>query len=78
VGGRGRQIFEFKISLVYRVPEQPVLHRETLSQSDNSNNINTAQYSMAERERFLFKHNMSYFIHDQRGTAKPWLSLSLV
>ena len=29
--GRGRQTFELKASLVYRVPGQPGLHRETLS-----------------------------------------------
>jgi hypothetical protein len=31
LGGRGRQISEFKASLVYRVPGKPGLHRETLS-----------------------------------------------
>jgi hypothetical protein len=30
--GRGRQISEFEASLVYKVPGQPGLHRETLSQ----------------------------------------------
>jgi hypothetical protein len=33
LGGRGRQISEFKASLIYRVPGQPGLHRETLSQN---------------------------------------------
>jgi hypothetical protein len=32
LGGRGRWISEFEASLVYRVQEQPGLHRETLSQ----------------------------------------------
>jgi hypothetical protein len=32
LGGGGRWISEFKASLVYRVPGQPGLHRETLSQ----------------------------------------------
>jgi hypothetical protein len=31
LGGRGRWISEFEASLVYRVPGQPGLHRETLS-----------------------------------------------
>jgi hypothetical protein len=31
LGGRGRQISDFEASLVYRVPGQPGLHRETLS-----------------------------------------------
>jgi hypothetical protein len=31
LGGRGRQISEFKASLVYRVPGQLGLYRETLS-----------------------------------------------
>jgi hypothetical protein len=30
LGGRDRQISEFKASLVYRVPGQPGLQRETL------------------------------------------------
>jgi len=30
LGGRGRQISEFKAILVYRVPGQPGLYRETL------------------------------------------------
>jgi hypothetical protein len=32
LGGRGRRISEFKACLVYRVPRQPGLYRETLSQ----------------------------------------------
>jgi hypothetical protein len=32
LGGRGRQISEFKASLVYRVPGHPGVHREILSQ----------------------------------------------
>jgi hypothetical protein len=31
LGGRGRWISEFEASLVYRVPGQPGLYRETLS-----------------------------------------------
>jgi hypothetical protein len=31
LGGRGRQISEFEASLVYRVPGQPEIFRETLS-----------------------------------------------
>jgi hypothetical protein len=29
-GGRGRHNFEFEASLLYRIPGQPGLHRETL------------------------------------------------
>ena len=35
LGGRGRQISEFKASLVYKIPGQAGLHRETLSQKLN-------------------------------------------
>jgi hypothetical protein len=31
LGGRGRRISEFEASLVYRVPGQPGLYRETLA-----------------------------------------------
>jgi hypothetical protein len=34
LGGRGGQISEFKASLVYRVPRQPGLYKETLSQKE--------------------------------------------
>jgi hypothetical protein len=36
LGGRGKQIFEFEAILVYRVPGQPGLYRETLSQKTKS------------------------------------------
>jgi hypothetical protein len=35
LGGKGRGISEFEASLVYRVPGQPGLYRETLSQKTN-------------------------------------------
>jgi hypothetical protein len=38
LGGRGRRISEFEASLVYRVPAQPELHRETLSQKNKNKN----------------------------------------
>jgi hypothetical protein len=31
LGGRGRQISEFEASLAYRVPDQPMLHKKTLT-----------------------------------------------
>ena len=39
--GRGRQISEFEASLVYRVPGQPGLHRETLSQKTKTTTTTT-------------------------------------
>jgi hypothetical protein len=36
LGGRGRRISEFEASLVYRVPGQPELYRETLSQKQTN------------------------------------------
>jgi hypothetical protein len=36
LGGRGRWISEFEASLVYRVPGQPGLRRETLSQKNKT------------------------------------------
>jgi hypothetical protein len=38
VGGRGKQISEFEGSLVYGVPGQPGLHRETLSENKTKQN----------------------------------------
>jgi hypothetical protein len=38
LGGRGRRISEFEASLVYRVPAQPRLYRETLSQTNKQTN----------------------------------------
>jgi hypothetical protein len=37
LGGRGRRISEFEVSLVYKVPGQPGLHRETLSSNKQTN-----------------------------------------
>jgi hypothetical protein len=37
LGGRSRQISEFEASLVYRVPGQPGIHRETLSGKTKQN-----------------------------------------
>jgi hypothetical protein len=47
LGGRGRQISEFKASLVYRVPGQPGLHRETLSRK-------TKKKKKRKRKIYLF------------------------
>jgi hypothetical protein len=40
LGGRDRWISEFEVILVYRVPGQPELHRENLSQKNKSKNTN--------------------------------------
>jgi hypothetical protein len=37
LGGRGRRIFEFKASLIYRASSRTVLPRETLSQKTKQN-----------------------------------------
>jgi hypothetical protein len=37
LGNRDRWVSEFKASLVYRVPGQPGLHRETLSSKIKTN-----------------------------------------
>jgi hypothetical protein len=41
--GRGRQISEFKANLVYKVPGQPGLYRETLSQKTKNKTKNKKQ-----------------------------------
>jgi hypothetical protein len=43
LGGRGRQISEFKASLVYRVPGQPGLYRETLTQQNKTKQNKSTQ-----------------------------------
>ena len=49
--GRGRQISEFEASLVYRVPGQPRLHRETLSQKIKKKKKNLGRRSVPGNHR---------------------------
>jgi hypothetical protein len=53
LGGRGRQISEFETSLVYRVPGQPGLHRETLSRKTKTKQTNkTKQKKQQQKKEF--------------------------
>jgi hypothetical protein len=54
LGGRGRQISEFKASLVYKVPGQPGLHRETLSQKKKKKkkNVEIRKKNMQNKKPF--------------------------
>jgi hypothetical protein len=53
--GRGRRISEFKASLVYRVPGQPGLHRETVSgkkkNPKNKNKKPKAKQNKTQKEK---------------------------
>jgi hypothetical protein len=64
-GGRGRRISEFEASLVYRVPGQPRLHRETLSRKTKKKKKkkNTKKFRVKDTPILIvqqFKASLSY------------------
>jgi septum formation inhibitor MinC len=50
LGGRGRWISEFEVSLVYRVPGQPGLYRETLSRKNKKKKPTTKQNKQTNKK----------------------------
>jgi hypothetical protein len=64
LGGRGRQISEFVASLVYRVPGQPGLYRETLSQKKKQKKQNkTKQKQKTKKGRKEKKKEIKMLIY---------------
>jgi hypothetical protein len=51
LGGRGRRISEFEASLVYRVPGQPGLRRETLSRKPKPNQNKTKKKKIEKKKK---------------------------
>lgn len=61
----GREISNFKRSLIYRVPELPGLHRQSVSKNSSNNNKKVFKSSeVLSLENFIFK-NLEYW-HQQK------------
>lgn len=61
----GREISNFKRSLIYRVPELPGLHRQSVSKNSSNNNKEVFKSSeVLSLENFIFK-NLEYW-HQQK------------
>jgi hypothetical protein len=57
LGGRGRWISEFEARLVYKVPGQPGLHRETLSRKTKKQNKQTKKNKKTKKQKKKTKTN---------------------
>jgi hypothetical protein len=67
----GRRISEFEASLVYKVPGQPGLYRETLSQKQNNNNNNNNNNKTKKSQPPPQKKRIDvYLVHGSRGWGK--------
>jgi hypothetical protein len=69
LGGRGRQISEFEASLVYRVPGQPGLHRETMSRKTKPKQTKTTKQNKQTNKKTKQKLRLSSCIYIHANTC---------
>ena len=70
MGGRGRQIFEFEASLVYRVSSrQPGLHREILKKQNKTNKQTKKKCGLVV-EKVVVKMQKYLLVYSSRGEGR--------
>jgi hypothetical protein len=75
LGGRGRQISEFRASLVYRVPGQPGLHKETLSRKKTKTNKKKKKTRKKERKKGREEKRREEKRREEKRREEKWVSL---